>query len=236
MEQKGLDLFGIEMPDVKPIIQNTLKPIKEKKRKGEITIGLLNSPENPYDVSFNGFQEGSGSPCKDEIEVNACVKRLVEEHKEKYNLKIIDKREEQKKEIEKKKQDKVKVILNEDYTYDSNYQLEEYWAIEFENYGYLGSVGSSACKGRTMEDVWKEYYDKMLKEGYLPENIEVIKSPRTEEKKQRELKTIAERKEYYRKFDEKEIEQTSKKLKELLKKKYGFDVKIQILKDETKLM
>ena len=77
LEQEAL--FGIKLKE------------KVVKRKGVIEINLLDNKENPFAVDFSGHNEGSGSPCKDE-EVDDCVKSLTEQHKEKYNLKIIDKR------------------------------------------------------------------------------------------------------------------------------------------------
>jgi len=67
--------------------------MKMIKRKGEITI-----EENS--VSFWGFNEGSGSPCKNEEEINKEVENLKARHSENYILKIVDKRE--KKVVEEK--------------------------------------------------------------------------------------------------------------------------------------
>lgn len=63
-----------------------------KKRKGIITINYCNNKENPFSVDFDGWNEGSGSPCKDEQGVKEQVENLIKRHSEKYTLKIIDKR------------------------------------------------------------------------------------------------------------------------------------------------
>jgi hypothetical protein len=60
-------------------------------RKGTINIHILDSDKYPFGVDFLGCDEGSGSPCCDESEVELVVKGLVERHKD-YNLKIIDER------------------------------------------------------------------------------------------------------------------------------------------------
>jgi hypothetical protein len=62
-----------------------------KRHKGTISIRLNNNPTLPFAVDFDGFQEGSGSPCKDEEEVQAVVQRLKEE-KNNYDLKVVDER------------------------------------------------------------------------------------------------------------------------------------------------
>jgi len=62
-----------------------------KKRKGTITIRISNG-NYPYGVDFDGFQEGSGSPCENEEEVNKILKELVDRHSKDYDLTIIDER------------------------------------------------------------------------------------------------------------------------------------------------
>jgi len=63
-----------------------------KKRDGLIEIDYLDSKENPLSVDFWGFNEGSGTPCKNEKEVKKKVEELIKEHQEKYKIKIEDKR------------------------------------------------------------------------------------------------------------------------------------------------
>jgi len=70
-----------------------------KKRKGIITIDYCNNKENPFSVDFDGWNEGSGSPCKDEQEVKEQVENLIKRHSDKYTLRIIDKRGEKETEI-----------------------------------------------------------------------------------------------------------------------------------------
>ena len=61
------------------------------KHKGIITIQEHKDWENfPYSVDFEGFQEGSGSPCKDIEEVEVCVQQLKERHGKNYKLEIKD--------------------------------------------------------------------------------------------------------------------------------------------------
>lgn len=85
------------------------KPIV--KRKGTIKIDFLTYDDNSekhlkkfrenntplpkikgFSVDFDGWNEKSGSPCKDEEEVKKQVKHLIENNKEKYNLEVIDNR------------------------------------------------------------------------------------------------------------------------------------------------
>ena len=61
--------------------------------KGIITIHKHSKEDGwkfPYSVDFDGFQEGSGSPCKDIEEVELCVQRLKERHSKNYKLEIKD--------------------------------------------------------------------------------------------------------------------------------------------------
>ena len=62
------------------------------KHKGTITIKKMESscPELNFSVDFDGFQEGSGSPCKDIEEVELCVQQLKERHSKNYDLEIKD--------------------------------------------------------------------------------------------------------------------------------------------------
>jgi len=60
--------------------------------KGTITIKHLDSKENPFAVDFEGHNEGTGSPCKDEDEVQKEVKSLISRYGDKYTLEITDKR------------------------------------------------------------------------------------------------------------------------------------------------
>ena len=62
------------------------------RREGIISIENLDCKENPFAVDFWGLNEGSGSPCKNEREVEERVKQLTERHSKEYNIKLIDKR------------------------------------------------------------------------------------------------------------------------------------------------
>jgi len=54
-----------------------------KKRKGEIIIKDL--CENiPFAVDFNGYQEGSGSPCNNEEEVKKEIESIRKSRNDKY--------------------------------------------------------------------------------------------------------------------------------------------------------
>lgn len=74
---------------------NKFKGLKMDKREGIITIDKLESnyiPELRFSVDFCGFNEGSGSPCRNNEEVKEEVERLVKRHSKEYKLKIVDKR------------------------------------------------------------------------------------------------------------------------------------------------
>jgi hypothetical protein len=137
---------------------------------------------------------------------------------------------------------KVKMTIDLGYGWaeGENYWLKEpveNWVVRFEGYGGLCSVGNKMAE--TPEKVVEEYTADMIKEGYLLENIEVIRSERTPEKLAEMRKRIAERKAYYEKEEkknfkangEKQIEEYSKKLKELLRIKFGYPVTIKIFKE-----
>lgn len=89
----------------------------EQKRKGIITINYCNNKENPFSVDFDGFNEGSGSPCKDEQEVKEQVENIIKRHSEKYILRIIDKREE--------KETETKIISQKEQITNTEIQQEQ---------------------------------------------------------------------------------------------------------------
>lgn len=66
-------------------MNEVLNKLKIKKRKGTITI-------TKNGVDFWGFNEGSGTPTKNEEEVKEQVDFLVKKYQEKYNLEIKDER------------------------------------------------------------------------------------------------------------------------------------------------
>lgn len=68
-------------------------PRPKGKRKAKILIRSQNSKENPFAVDFEGFNEGSGSPCANEEEVQEDVEKLKQRHAEIYDIKVIDERE-----------------------------------------------------------------------------------------------------------------------------------------------
>lgn len=86
-----MKLFDNYVPEITNPKRVVTKVVK--KRKGTITISMNNNPTLPFGVDFNGYQEGSGSPCKDEAEVQAVVERLKQE-KSNYDLKVVDERNE----------------------------------------------------------------------------------------------------------------------------------------------
>jgi len=86
------------------------KPKTIKKRKGTITI-TRNS------VGFEGFNEGSGSPCANNEEIEKQLKYLLEYHKENYDLKVVDERK-----TAYKPQTKWKV--GERFLFDNGYSCE----------------------------------------------------------------------------------------------------------------
>jgi hypothetical protein len=71
----------------------------EKIREGIIEIGNMKSdccPELKFYVDFEGFNEGSGTPCESEEDVKKQVEYLINRWGKEYKLKIIDERIKQK--------------------------------------------------------------------------------------------------------------------------------------------
>jgi len=60
-----------------------------KMRKGLITINYLDSKDNPLCVDFEGFQDGSGCPCKDE-EDSRLKQRGVDKFSSKHKQELIN--------------------------------------------------------------------------------------------------------------------------------------------------
>jgi len=248
--QKGLELFGVE------IEKEVVKEVKKKKRKGTITISYgyystdipeknIKKGDRFVGVDFEGYNEGSASPMKEE-EVEEYVRQLYLKKSKDYKIEIIDKRKEQLKEREKFKDLKAKITIENYYTSDYNLPLMERkpipaWSIWFDRKdSILGGCGSGAYNAEiereglevVREEVLEREIQKMLNAGYKRENIEIIRIPldekqlkKWEEKHQKEITETKKR-------AEEEIKELSKKLKKLLKIKYGCNVKIKVLKDE----
>jgi hypothetical protein len=77
------------------------KPIKLKKlakKKGIIRIhnGIYTFEEKRgqgyVSVEFEGYNEGSGSPCDTEEEAQKHIEYLIEKHKDNYKIEVIDER------------------------------------------------------------------------------------------------------------------------------------------------
>jgi hypothetical protein len=69
--------------------------LKMEKKKGTIEIEYLKSLEYPFCVNFWGHNEGSGSPCKNEEEVQREVNYLLLKNRMEYSITIKDKRAKQ---------------------------------------------------------------------------------------------------------------------------------------------
>lgn len=71
---------------------------KIKQRKATITLSWSNYNESVegkggkqfVSVSFEGFQEGSSSPCDTEEEAQECVEALKKQHEEAYKIQVLD--------------------------------------------------------------------------------------------------------------------------------------------------
>lgn len=78
-----------------------------------------------------------------------------------------------------------------------------------------------------------EFVKKDLKEsGFKEENIKIKFEPITKEDIEKQRKRIEKKNRDEKEKREREIKDYSEKLKGLLKKKFGYNVKLQILKDE----
>lgn len=75
--------------------------IGKKKRKGKIEISYSNfstdgegfvKGQQFISVHFDGYQEGSASPCLNTEEADKCIENLKKQYENDYILEIIDKR------------------------------------------------------------------------------------------------------------------------------------------------
>lgn len=62
-----------------------------QKKEGVVIIKNLCS-KYPYAVDFRGYNEGSGSPCLNEEEVNQEASYILTKFSKDYKIKIIDER------------------------------------------------------------------------------------------------------------------------------------------------
>ena len=220
-----------------------IKPKKEKVRKATITIGLLEFDDcselnlkkwkednipipkiKGYDVDFEGYQEGSGSPCRDNLAVEKEVAKIREKYKDKYKFEVIDKREEQ--QLLRDKVNDQKIIVKVKYGLDTEDKRDFFVNDNRNELGIdscLGGCGSSAFgenmgeKEKTLEEKEVEAVEWIIKgiceDGLSRENIEVIREEMNEEDILDHKKSQKERKDRDLEFAEKDIVEYSKKLK-----------------------
>lgn len=175
------------------------------------------------DVDLNNFgsiEKVIEAYCKAELKNKPCILGFEVEEVEEEEV--------------KKEERKYKIIVEETYSYNNNYEIIEDFSVwvEGENCIYHSSGEKS---GQLMkEGKYKEALENSIsycKEGKEGE-FEIEYRRRTEEQKQETLKTIKERKKYYSGIDNKQIERLSYELKELLKKRYGCEVKLIVERRE----
>ncbi len=244
---------------VSQLIEKKVKARKPVRRKGIITISLCeyddNSEENlknwreknipipkinGFAVDFTGHNEGSGSPCKDEIAVMKQVENLRAKHEKEYKLEIRDKRVSQSKirELVKGK----KIIVEVKYGLDSKDERDFFVSDNRREMGIescLGGAGSSAYKRfEKLEDGEKEAVKWIIKDvmedGIPRENIEVVRVEMNEEDLRKHNEWKADRRKSDLEYAEKDIKNYSEKLKKALEVKYGYKVKIEVKRDEEK--
>ena len=254
MEQEKL--FGIDLKEKKKEVKPKKKSKRKSKRKGVIEIKYsffsTDIPERNkkkgdeyVSVDFSGHNEGSGNPCLNDKEADELVRQIYMKKSKDYKIEIRDLRNKQLKEREKFKDKKAKITIINDYVDDYTKDILDRtpipsFSINFEREdSYLGGIGSSAFSN----DIKREGLDKvrdrlvgdelneMVFNGYNIENIEIVNIPRDEKQleiwKKRHNEDIETKKE----FAEKEIKQYSEKLKKALRIKYGYRVKIRVLKE-----
>lgn len=247
MEEQN-SLFGVKLPEsvltLKEEIVNKEKNTLQKhtRRKGTISIHLNDNLEMPLAVDFEGHNEGSGTPCKDEAEVMKEVSYLKAKHEKEYKLEVIDEREK-----EQKARDLIKgkkIIVKVKYGLDSDDKRDFFVSDNRREVGiesYLGGTHISAYGGRigekekTFEEKEKEAIDWVIKDvmqnGIKREDIEIIKEEMSEEDLKKHNLWKAERRKNELVNADREIKNLSSQLKKWLEIKYGFKVKIEVLKD-----
>ena len=228
---------------------------KKTKRKGKITIsysyasvdfdGGIKKGDRFTSVDFDGFQEGSGSPCNDD-EADEYLQKLYLEKSKDYKIEIIDKRAEQQKGFDKLKDVKTIIKIDNHYQNSGDYSTkltdkkpEPAFCLWFDRVdSCLGAIDSSAMKERikreglekTKQDVLDEEIQDMLNAGYQRKNIEIKIIPLDENAMRKWESRHNEDIRNAKISAEKEIKELSKKLKEQLEIKYGYPVKIIVEK------
>ena len=104
----------------------------------------------------------------------------------------------------------------------------------------MGGAGSSGWEkkgeNKTLEEKEKEAVDWIMKgivgDGIPRENIEVVRVEMNEEDLNKHKEWKADRRKSDLEYAEKDIKNYSEKLKEALKVKYGYAVKIDVKRDE----
>jgi len=249
-------LFGVKIQEEEKF-EVEMKKSKPARKRGKITIHLCefddNSDENlknyreknipvpkikGFAVDFEGHNEGSGTPCKDENEVMKQIEYLRVKHKENYIIDVVDERAKQMKIRDLVKDKKVKVLVK--YGLDTNDERDFFVSDNRSELGiesYLGGASSSGFGGRidekekTLEEKEKEATDWIIKDimedGVPRENIEVVRQEISEEDIKNHEKWKAERRKSELEYAEKDIKRLSEELKEALKIKFQKDVVLQ---------
>jgi len=254
-------LFGVKIPEKKfeEVTDSNLKlPSKKPARtRAKITIHLCNFDDNSdenlknyreknihipkikgFAVDFEGHNEGSGTPCKDEAEVMKEVEYLRVKHKENYIIDVVDERANEQKVKELVKDKKVIVLVK--YGLDKDDERDFFVSDNRNELGIascLGGCDSSGFGGnigekeKTLEEKEKEATEWVIKDvmedGVPRENIEVIKEEMTKEDLIEHNKWKADRRKSDLEYADKEIKRLSEELKKALKIKYQKDVVLQ---------
>ncbi len=225
------------------LIVKARKPVR---KKGKITIRYdyyscdgkdFKKGDKFTSVDFSGHNEGSGSPMKDE-EVEKYVQQLYQEKSDNHKVEIVDERIEQRKQIDLVKGKKI--IVEVKYGWDCNDERDFFVSDNRREMGIescLGGAGSSAYKRfEKLEDGEKEAVNWIIKDvmddGIPRENIEVIQVEMNDEDLSKHEKRKADRRKSDLEYAEKDIKNYSEKLKKALEVKYGYKVKINVVKDE----
>ena len=204
--------------------------------KGTITIKDLNSKENPYAVDFDGKNEGSGSPCKDEKEVDECVKSLLKQHSSKYKIEVIDKR---------KGKEVKQAVLGETIKHNDIIEIPIKYGLDSEGKRdwtttppndmiVYHSSGGYGDKDITIEEkleiLKKDLIEDYEKEGFKKENIKFKEIEMTNEDKDEWKKSKIESIERDIKYEDRQIAKLKEDLTKTLKKRVMLNLELKKMK------
>jgi hypothetical protein len=231
-------------------ILNTLNEMKKKGEKEEKMFTWFKSECNTYgcgtdEYDFNCNPKG--------VNVSAPFKkilswRFVYDKIKNLPFKNSEKKEETKitesllGEINREK----KIIVKVKYGLDNENKRDFFISDNRSEMGietFIGGTHSSGWNGNknepepSFEEKEKNALEWLIKDivedGIPRENIEVVREEMNEEDLKQHEKDIADRRKSELVYAERDIENYSKKLKDALKVKYGYDVKIQVLKNDV---